>query len=273
MGYSVINLKTGTQICNRGDEVFPTASTIKTAIAFDVLMSAEEGKVKWTDQVSVPCQQDRQASMWSYFFRDGVKVDLDGWTNLMITVSDNTATIVLREHLTPTSINDRLAKLGLSNTRVLWSKFPESEPKLREFRDKWGLGMTTPNEMSRFLELVYKHKAGTAAACEKLMRIMSHQYWDDYTGESVPVDVRVSSKSGAISRSRSETAIVFAPTPYIVSVYTDDQKDQQWKHDNEGDVAIRKFCKIVYKALNPKKPYSLPEGYEKFSPTGGGVED
>ncbi len=272
LGYAVLFPDSGQRISFRGDERFPTASTIKTSIALAGILDVEEGKRKWSDKMVVPPMSGRQASMWSYHFRDGVKLDLDGWTNLMITVSDNTATMVLREWLGLYEINKRMEKLGLLNTKVLGT-FPPQDIINNRLRGQFGLGMTTPNEMATMWSLIYGRKAASAAGCEKLMRILSHQYWDDFMGSSVPVGVTVCSKSGAINRSRSENALVFAPKPFIVTIYSDGQKDQSWTEKNEGEVAIRTMCSLIWNTLNPDRTYKLPKGYEKFWPTGGGVED
>jgi beta-lactamase class A len=221
----------------------------------------------------VPPQDGRQYSMWAYFFKDGTTLDVDGWVNLMLTVSDNTATMVLREWLKPDNVNARLASLGIRNSNVLWDNFPPDEPEKIKLRSQWGLGFTTPKDMNRLLELIYRRKAASDAGCEKLMRILSHQYWDEYTGINAPIDVKVASKSGAIDRSRSEAAIVFAQHPYILTIYTDSQKDQVWSPTNEGDVTIRKMCGVIWNTLNPTRPYTPPPGYEKFLPTGGGMGD
>jgi len=272
IGYCVKLVDTGEIIENRGDEKFPTASTIKTAVALEAVRQIEEGKLKWADKHVVPPMDGRQYSMWAYFFKDGTVLNVDGWVNLMLTVSDNTATMVLREWLKPDNVNARLEGLGLNSTKVLWDNFPPDEPEKIKLRQQWGLGMTTPKEMNRLLELIYRHKAASDAGCEKLLRILGHQYWDDYTGIATPVDVKVASKSGGIDRSRSEAAIVFTAHPYIVTIYTDDQKDQRWVPDNEGEVIIRKMSGVIWNGLNPKRPYTAPPGSEKFMPTGGGVE-
>ena len=272
IGYCVTDLKTHQQISLHGNDVFPTASTIKTAVALEAIRQVEEGKLSWSDKWTVPPMDGRQFSMWSYFFKGGTVLDLDGWVNLMITVSDNTATMVLREWLKPDNVNARLANLGLSHTKVLWDNFPPDEPEKVKLRAQFGLGMTTPVEMNRLIELIYTKKAASEAGSEKLLRILSHQYWDDYTGITTPVDIKVASKSGAIDRSRSEVALVFTNQPYILTIYTDDQKDQSWTNTNEGDVIIRKLCGLIWNGMNPNRPYSPPKGYEKFLPTGGGVE-
>jgi beta-lactamase class A len=270
MGYSLIVLKTGQRISFRGDERFPTASTIKTAVMVEAVNRVDEGTLKWSDKRPVPPESGREASMWSYFFKDGVAPDLDGWVNLMIGVSDNTATIVLREWLGIEAINARMERLGLTNTMVLGPVPPEKQ-RLFRLRSMFGLGVTTPNEMARLLELIYRGKAASPGGCEKMIRILGRQYWDDLIGATVPPDVKTALKSGAISRSRSDTGIVFSDNPYVLCVYTDNQKDRRWAPDNEGEVAIRKIAQMVWAHLHPHRPYSPPPSYKPFEPTGGGV--
>jgi beta-lactamase class A len=272
IGYSVLDIRSGKRIQSHADDRFPTASTIKTAVALEALREVDSGKLKWTDQREVPPLDGREASMWSYFFKDGTKVDIDGYVNLMLTVSDNTATIVLRKWLTPEAVNGTMRSLGLNNTKVLWDHFPDTDPEDRQLRETWGLGVTTPNEMNRLWEMLYRHRAGSDAVCEKLLRILSHQYWDDATGISVPLGIETAIKNGAVDRSRSECAIVWAPRPYILTIYTADQTDQQWTHQNEGDVVIRQMCRAIWNCFEPKNPYVPPVGYEKFLPTGGGTD-
>jgi len=273
IGYCVKDLESGETISIRGDERFPTASTIKTAVALEAIREIDEGKLKWTDKHTVPPMDGRQFSMWSYFFKDGTTLDVDGWVNLMLTVSDNTATMVLREWMTPDKVNHRLESLGLHNTKVLWDNYPPDEPDKIRLRSQFGLGMTTPKEMNTLIELLYRHKAASVAGCEKILRILSHQYWDDYSGISVPLDVKVASKSGAIDRSRSEVSLVFAEHPYILTIYTDSQKDQSWSPANEGGVTIRRMCSLIWNGLNPSRRYTPPKGFEQFLPTGGGMGD
>jgi beta-lactamase class A len=185
-------------------------------------------------------------------------------------VSDNTATIVMREWLDPKSVNASMEALGLRNTKVLWSRFTDEGDK--RLRGQFGLGVTTPNEMARLLEMVYRGKAASPAGCDKLLRILRKQYWDDAIASTVPTDVVVASKSGAINRSRSDTAIVFSRTqPYVLTIYTDSQKDQRWTSENEGDQALVEVSKTVWGYLHPTRSFQLPVGSEKFAPTGGGL--
>ena len=110
------------------------------------------------------------------------------------------------------------------------------------------------------------------AARQKMIRVMSRQYWDDFISYNVPPDVVVASKVGALNRSRSDTAIVFGPRPYVLTVYTDNQKDRRWVSDNAGDEAIRRISGLVWNSINPDRPYSPPKDAKKWAPTGGSVE-
>lgn len=272
MGYSLKVLKTGETIGFRENERFPSASTIKTAVMVEAVNQVDEGKLKWTDTRANFPRERRSASMWSFHFRDEVKPNLDAWVNLMITVSDNTATRVVQDWVGSQAINDRMEKLGLKDTKIL-NTFPASNVTMNRLNRMFGWGMTTPREMNRLLELIYLRKAASPAGCERMIRILSHQYWDDWIGGAVPPGVTAATKSGAISRSRSDTGIVFSSNPYIFTIYTDSQKDRRWVSDNEGDRTIVKASQLVWNTLHPKQPYLPPPGAEKFAPTGGGVED
>lgn len=275
LGYSLTLLRTGQTISIRGDERFPSASTIKTTIAIEAIRQVDAGKLKWTDVKEVPPMADRkewEASMMTYYLREGTKLNLEGWVTLMITHSDNLATRVVREWVDPFAINKTLDSFGLFNTRQL-SSFPTTATRERRLNGQFGMGMTTPNEMNRLFQLIYWRRVASNAGCERLMRILGQQYWDDAIGTSAPVDVPVLNKSGAISRSRSDTAIVLSPTqPYVLTIYTDNQKDQRWSFDNEGDLALSRVASLVWNALHPKRQWQPPVGYKKFGPTGMGIE-
>ena len=273
IGYCVRDLRTGRTIDRLGDERFPTASTIKTAIAVHVMREIDAGRLKWTDTREVPPAAKRgenDVSEWSYYLKDGLKLNVDGWTNLMIVYSDNLATRVLREWLGSVNVNKSLAALGFTETLSL-SSVPASETRLRKINGQFGMGVTTPKEMARLMALIAERKAASAAGSERLLRMLGHQYWDDWIGSTVPPEVRVCSKSGAISRSRSDTAIVWAKRPYVLTIYTDSQKDRRWTDENEGDRSLVRISTEVWNALGDR-PYVPPPGARNFLPTGAGIE-
>ena len=85
------------RISFNGDETFPSASTIKTAIMCETMRQIDGGEIKWDQELSVQASmEDRQEGGFAYYFKEGTKLSICDWVHLMITISDNTATMNLR---------------------------------------------------------------------------------------------------------------------------------------------------------------------------------
>jgi len=125
----------------------------------------------------------------------------------MITVSDNTATVVLREAVGQANVNGWLEGLGLTQTKLL--NGPQKvELGLLPLQQRYGLGMTTPAEMGRLLEMIRDGEAASPAACDRMLRLLSHQYWDGAIAAEVPPFVQVAHKTGSIGGHRSDGVVV-----------------------------------------------------------------
>jgi len=267
LGYCLVAPgKTEPSITRNGDEVFPTASTIKTAIMVEVVHQVEQGKLKWSDRVEVQRGDwDRQEGGFAYYFKDGTKLPIDQWVHLMITVSDNTATMLLREHIGQKNVNDWLESHGFKQTKLLNGKKCD-ELGLRPLQRKYGLGMTTPNEMARLIGMIRDGKAGTPASCDRMMRLLGHQYWDDGIAGQVPPG-HCFNKTGAIDRCRSDVAVVDSPGgEYILVIYTKNQADTSWGTSNEGTAAIRALAAMVWRHFDPSRTWSPPTGETDLLP-------
>ncbi len=267
LGYSLhYRGKHDERISLNGDETFPTASTIKTAIMCETMHQIEQGKIKWDQRIPVQQSDDRQEGGLTYNFKEGATLTVCDWVNAMITHSDNTATMNLREFLGQKNVNDWLESHGFKVTRLLNGKKCD-ELGLRPLQRKWGLGMTTLNEMVQLFELILDNKAGSPASCERMQRILTHQLWDDFILSQIPPSVHAGAKSGALDRSRSDVAFVDSPAgQYILAVYTKDNQDQSWTAKNEADNAIRAISALVWRHYNPKHLWQPPKGWEDLLP-------
>lgn len=264
MGYSLYHARHKHRIHRLGDEIFPTASTIKTAIMGKAFEEIAAGRLKYEDTLPIEPKDIRGGAGLLQFYRAGISPTIKELIHLMITMSDNTATIMLARKLETVAINDWLKRLGLKQTRLLALR-PDSDAELVELNTRWGMGMCTPNEIVALLDAIRTGKAGTPAACDEMIRILSHQYFDSLIASNCPPWVTVASKSGAVERSRSDTAIVFAPSgDYVLAVYTKQAEDTRWTPANEGEQAIQKIAQKVWKFYHPKERWRQPEGMEKF---------
>ena len=262
LGYSLhLRGKPSESISLNGDEPFPTASTIKTVIMCEVMRQVEQGKIKWSDMIEVqPASNVREEGGFAYHFRDGTKQTVDQWVHLMMTVSDNTATIRLRRLVGHKNVNDWLSEHGFKQTKLLNGEQTD-ELGLRPLQKQYGLGVTTPNEMAKLMEMIRSNKAGSALSCDRMIRIMFHQHYDDGVAGQVPPG-QCASKGGGIWNTRSDVALVISPKgEFVLTIYTKDQADKDWNKNNEGNVVIRKIAAMVWRYFDPDKTWTTPDKY------------
>jgi beta-lactamase class A len=273
IGYSLHHRKSGDTITRLGDEPFPTASTIKLAILFAAMEKVEAGEIEYDDERPLT-EQDRQYGTGVlHNYRAGTTIPLRDLLNLMITRSDNTATVMLGQWIGTDVVNGWLERHGFERTRLLvpfpyQGSFEEAFSAGGEEWDSmkvWGMGVTTPDEMRRLMEMILDDRAGTPATREEMERILSQQYYDDGIASQVPPWVGVASKHGSEDATRSDVAIVHSPSgDYVLAVYTKDAEDTGVKWDNEQDTAIRAISRAVWRHYHPRSEWSAPAGSEKF---------
>ncbi len=255
MGYSLYHTRHQHRLNRLGNEIFPTASTIKTAIMAKAFEEIEAGRLRYEEALPITPDDVRDGAGVLQFFREKQSVSVKLLLHLMITLSDNTATAMLARRLGTLEVNRYQERLGLKHTRLLMLHPPDDQ-ELKALRDRWGMGMTTPNEMVALLDAIRTGRAGSPAACDRMLRILSHQFYDDLIGSSAPPWVVTATKSGAIERSRSDTGIVFSPSgAYILAVYTKEAEDTRWSPDNEGEVAIREVAHAVWRFYHPREKW------------------
>jgi len=142
-------------------------------------------------------------------------------------------------------VNEAMARLGLEHTRVN----SRTEGRQEDFR-RYGWGQTTPREMTRLMEMIYRGEVINPERSEELYRLLSKTLWDGTALAVIPVTVNVASKQGAVSASRSETAVVNAPSgDFVFTVITKNQEDRSWDDDNEGFELIRDVTRLLWEAF------------------------
>lgn len=138
--------------------------------------------------------------------------------------------------------------LGLKDTRVN-SRTPGREAN----RTEYGWGQTTPREIGTLIEKIYRNEVFSAAACERMMRCLGRNYWDENEAISqVPPYVEVFSKNGCVNQVRSEVLLVNAPhNPYVFCIFTKNNKDISWTHENEAWTIARKLSALLWDYFEP----------------------
>ncbi|HKZ66213.1 MAG TPA: serine hydrolase [Chitinophagaceae bacterium] len=256
VGIYVKELKTGKIVAINSDTVFPTASIVKVPILIGIMDKIEKGELSYDSSHMYKDSLLYEGEDILGSFKDGEKILLKKVMMLMLTTSDNTASLWLQKLAgTGTRINEILDSLGFVNTRVN-SRTPGRESN----RNVYGWGQTTPKEIGTLFEMIYRNKIFSPAACDRMMRSLGRNYWDQNEAISqIPPYIEVFSKNGCVNAVRSEVLLVNAPHhPYIFCIFTKNNKDQSWKHGNEAWSLARKTSKLVWDYFEPKDKWEKP---------------
>ncbi len=250
IGIYVKNLRTGKTVSINADTIFPTASIVKVPILLGIMDKIQRGELQYDSSLTYKDSLLYEGSDILGSFKSGEKILLKKVIMLMLTTSDNTASLWLQSLAGKgTRINEILDSLGLKSTRVN-SRTPGRENN----RTQYGWGQTTPAEMGTILEKIYRNEIFSAAACERMMRCLGRNYWDeDEAISQIPPTIEVFSKNGCVNASRSEVLLVNAPhNPYIFCIFTKNNKDISWTHENEAWAMARKVSKLLWEYFEPK---------------------
>ncbi len=242
IGIYVKSLKTGKVVEINADTIYPTASIVKIPILIGIVDKINKGELSYHQVLTYSDSLLYAGEDILGSFKNGDKIELTKVVMIMLTTSDNTASLWLQKLAgTGTRINEILDNNGLQNTRV------NSRTVGREIeRNKYGWGQTTPKEMSTILEKLYQGKIINDSLSKKMIRLLGRNYWDEEALIAIPATIFVASKSGAVDASRSETLLVMAKQPYIFTILTKNNKDKSWETNNEAWVLTRKLSKLLY---------------------------
>lgn len=244
IGIYVKNLRTGKTVSLNADTIFPTASIVKVPILVGIMDKLERKELTYDSALVYKDSLLYAGSDILGSFKNNEKILLKKVIMLMLTTSDNTASLWLQSLAGGGSrINEIMEMLGLKDTRVN-SRTPGRE----EYRSKYQWGQTTPKEMGTLFEKIYRNEVFSATACERMMRCLGRNYWDeDEAISQIPPTIEVFSKNGCVNASRSEVMIVNAhKNPYVFCIFTKNNKDTRWTHDNEAWALARKISKLLW---------------------------
>ena len=249
IGVYIKNLRTGKTVMINADTIFSTASIVKVPILVGIMDKIQNGALQYDQEIVYKDSLLYAGSDILGSFKNNEKIELKKAIMLMLTTSDNTASLWLQSLAgTGSRINEILDSLGFIKTRVN-SRTPGREIS----RTKYGWGQTTPLEMANLFEMIYNYKIISPAACEKMMRCLGRNFWDEEALSQIPPTIEVFSKNGAVNASRSEVILVNAPhNPYIISIFTQNNKDISWGVSNEAWLLTKKISKMLWEYFEPK---------------------
>lgn len=247
IGVYVHDLEKNKVVAINADSVFPTASMVKIPILVGVMDQISKGSLQYHQKLIYKDSLLYAGEDILGSFKSGEQIELSKVMMLMLTTSDNTASLWLQSlGGTGTHINSLMDSLGLQQTRVN-SRTPGREAN----RNQYGWGQTTPAEMAKLMEMIVNKKVISAAASEQMLRLLGRNYWDEEALSQIPAGVFVASKNGAVNASRSEVLYVNGDDArYIFCICTKNNQDQSWGPNNEAWVLTKKLSALLWAYYN-----------------------
>src|SRR6266403_1008109 len=248
------NLDTGVSYSFNGDERVRTASTIKVAVMIEAFTRVAEGRAKWTDELVLTKAPRYGGSGVLPELADGLRLTLRDCVNLMMVVSDNTATNMVLDYLTTDAVNARMNALGFKDTRIMRRIGGGGESREGKEPDnkRFGLGATTPHEMVRIIEKIDAGEIVNKAAAREMIDLMKREQVRYAIGRTI-WDVPMASKYGALDSLRSCVAIVYSKHGRIaIAITVDDMPEANWSVDNPGYLLMSRLSSILIEELGRK---------------------
>ena len=234
LGYVAIDLTAKQRVAARlAEEPFPTASTIKLSILYELLKQADEQKLT-LDKPALVEKSQMTGGSGVLQSLTAPMLSLIDHASLMISISDNTSTNVVIDAVGMANVMSRMKALGLTDIQ-LRRKMMDAAAVRRGDEN-----VASPASLARMADLVWRGE-GLRPESRDAARRMLYQVGGQIRG-AVPGRVRVASKTGSLEGVRAEAAVVeLENRPYALAVMT-----TYLRIDAEGERAIRDVADAVF---------------------------
>lgn len=223
------------------DEPFPSASTIKLAIFYELMRQAEEGRVDLGAPWPMQAADQVPGSGVLKDLSPGIRLPIRDLATLMMTISDNTASNLCIDVVGLEAVNQAMDRLGLPGIR-LYNKFFRAQPD----RPK---NQAVPAQLGQLMDGILRQQVLSPAACQAILRTMKRvqgpfatRFLPEYTRLEKPEgepEVEIAAKYGMITGCRHEVgAVLKGQRGYVYAIMTRDCRDERWVEENEGQLLV-----------------------------------
>lgn len=280
VGVSAKHVETGEEIHINGDMYFPMASVFKIPVFVEVMAQIGEGRFDLDDEIDI---QKTDQHLGSGYLSDldapGIKLSVKNLINLMMMISDNSATDILLTKVGAENVNSRLRSFGLEKITVDrtcqhlimdaigmdYSKYKglplddvlealdrerlEDPLAYEQAAAKFSQviqDQSSPRDMNRLLELIFKKEILDEASCDYILSVMLKcQTGGRRLRGDLPRNVRIAHKTGTIGGTVNNAGILYLPEDLghvVITVFTKDTEDDT----QDVEDVIAQIARFVY---------------------------
>lgn len=272
VGVAAKDFGSGTRLKYNAETIFPTASTFKTALLYELYRQVDQGIIDPAMRITF---EDRQRVPGSGVLQDldaGAMLTVKDIATLMIVVSDNAGTDIIYDLIGRAPVAATLARLGMTQTHLpldCWEilagmqnldpadpslTYDDLKRSLDETEAPWENSalnetpendISTPNDLLHLVETIHKGDGLSAASRDAVIDILKRQKFAERIPALLPFGVQVAHKTGSIKGVRNDIGIVYAgSTTYGIALMS--------KRAENGVAAtelLAKLSKVVYDAF------------------------
>ena len=280
VGVAAKHLESGQELFINGTTFFPMASVFKVPVFVEVLAQVTEGQFALLDEVSLQVPDQHLGSgMLSGLDVPGVTLSVQNLINLMMKISDNSATDILVTKVGADNVNKRLESFGIQGmtvdrtcqelileaigadpemyrgmgleevTKGYRKMIRENPEAFEEATQKFSQvikDQSTPQAMNALLEKIFKKEILDEPHCDYILSVML----ECETGErrikgDLPRRARVAHKTGTIGGTVNDVGILYLPDGVghvALTIFTKDTEDEA----RDIEDVIAQIARFVY---------------------------
>lgn len=239
LGLYVEDLASGTVIELRADEVFPTASSIKPAVLYELYRQAQEGRLD-VQEITRPALP--RVGGGGVLQDLGDRVSLT-WRDLAVLThvwSDNEAANLLLRRVGIDAVNRRLDALGLPQTRLRRQMMDLAAAR------RGDENVSTPRELARLAAILARGEALTSDRARDLLAVATLRDSGSSLRRALPEDQRAVNKAGELEGVRCDAGWVdLHGRPYTAAIMT-----AYLKREADGEAAITELSAAIYSTFD-----------------------
>ena len=216
VGFYYKNLVTDEEICFNENETFLAASVIKLPILAEILKQASLGNADMYETITIKNEDKMPICGALCLFTNEPSVDIRTLCNLMISLSDNTATNVLIKHFGIDQLNSGFRNIGLEKTKVARLLFDLESKKLGNEN------LFAPKEIGLLLEKIYHKTFVNDKVSTEIEEILLLQQINHKIPGKLPTDISVAHKTGENDGTTHDVGIVYSKEPFVIVFASND---------------------------------------------------
>jgi beta-lactamase class A len=271
-GVAARDFDTGEEILFNAETIFPTASSFKTVLLYELFRQVDQGIIDPAARITF---EDRQRVPGSGVLQDfdaGATLTIKDIATLMIVVSDNAGTDIIYDLIGRGPVAATVQRLGMTQTYLpmgCWEilaglhnldpddpslTYQELKRRLDETEASWendalketpDNNISTPSDLLLLLEKIQRGEGLSASSRDAVIDILKRQKFAERIPALLPFGVQVAHKTGSVKGVRNDIGIVYAGDhTYGIALMS-----KRAESGVEATMLLAKLSKIVYDAF------------------------